>query len=133
MTISAAVPLVLVLAGIDREVLIVVIPVGRCPGILAVALLAGCRELRRLVVGVRSLVVIIRVAAITILRQLVVVIPVVTCCTTQGGVGTGKNIVAIVSGECSRLPPGVRRMAGGASGRNIGRNMIGVRCLVVSG
>lgn len=56
-TIGTLIPFLAVFAGIDREILRVVIPVGRCPGRRSVAGLTLGREVCRRVIGVGCVVV----------------------------------------------------------------------------
>lgn len=76
MAIGTTVPLSFVFAGIDREILTIMVPVCRRPGSLGVAILAGGWKLGRSMGRIGGLVVLRLVASDTGIRGSVV-IPVV--------------------------------------------------------
>lgn len=73
MTFGALVPLVLVLAAVNREILRIMVESGRIPGILTVALLAIGRKTGRGMVGIGRLIVVRLVTADTGIGCVVVV------------------------------------------------------------
>ena len=125
MTIRACVPFVFMLAGIDRKILRVMVPVGGRPCRLCMAIGTCGWELRCRMARVGRLVVVCQMAPCTGVGCCVV-IPVVTGIAGNRNVGTGNNIVVVVDRECGRCPVWICCVAGIACCRVIAGNMVRV-------
>lgn len=131
MTFGALVPLVLVLATVNREILRIMVESGRIPGILTVALLAIGRETGRGMVGIGRLIVVRLVTADTGIGCVVVVAVVTGCALVgNGGVCSVQLIIIVVNRKSGRLPSD-GGVATGAIGRNGQRYVIRIQALVV--
>lgn len=131
MTLGTLVPLILVLAAVNREILRIVIERGWVPGTLTVALIAIGRKTGRDMVGIGRLVVVRLVAAgAGIGRGVVVAVVTGRALVGNGCVCPVQRIIIVVNGKGGRLPAD-GGVATGAIGRDGQRHVIWIQALVV--
>ena len=120
MAFRTGIPFVLVFAGINGEIEIVMVESRRHPGILIVTTFAGGRKLCRLMVRIVGVVVIRLVATIAGIRS-IIVISFVTGKTIVCNVGMRslQHVIVVVDAKCGRGPAGLSRMTGGTVLRNV--------------
>ena len=132
MAFNALDPFTLMLATVNWEILVIVIPSGRHPGCLGVAILTSRRELCRRVIGVVSVVVIVCVATKAGVGSIVVIAVVAKhTVVLNGSMRPVQRPVTVVNRECGRGPVGVGSVAHIAIRGQPQRYVIRVSCLVV--
>ena len=98
MAIRTGTPLSLVFPRIDGKILGIVVPVGRRPGTLRVAIGTGFGELRRSMIRVFGLVVIVGMAAGTGIRGCYI-IPFMAIGACFRSMGSCQHVIRIMIGE----------------------------------
>lgn len=124
MAVGTNIPSALMSAGIDWEVLIVMIPGCLCPHNSVMAGFTIGRESHRQMIGIRSIVVLLLMAGITICRRTAIAIGMAGQ-TGQHGMRSGQRELSLIVIECSRRPRG-RGMALGTVMVKIIGNVIGI-------
>ena len=129
--IDTLIPFILMLAAVDREILLVMVKSGRIPGCFGMTILTGCREPCGRVVRVGCRIVIAHVAAVAGVRRGVVV-AVVAGCTVIGDsrMCPVQRIIVVVNRERSRRPAGCGRVTHDTIRRKIQRHVVRVGRLV---
>ena len=130
MTFRTTGPRSFMLSCIDREILPVVVEVGRCPCRLGVAFGAGCGELGCFMIWIFCLVVFSCVTPGAGIRGSGIV-AFMTISTSEGYMCAGQHIEGIVIGESSWLPAGLGSVAGSTFFGNVLNNMVWIDRLVV--
>ena len=112
MALHAVVPCAFMRPAVDREILLVVVPGRRIPGICCMAVLTGRRKLCCTVVRVIGPIIIGSMASETSCRRVVVIAVGVAFVATGACMCAGQGPVRIVHCKSSRRPVWRGRVAG---------------------